>query len=77
MSVNLSRLKAAIREHERLTKKVGKTSEARRILPAGSSRARVTTANARYMRASEAWQRAEKELAEACKEALREMAVPF
>lgn len=30
-----------------------KTSEARLALPAGSSRARVTTANARWMRASE------------------------
>lgn len=42
------------RELERLEKKVQAASEARRRLPAGSSRARVTTANARWARACEA-----------------------
>lgn len=34
-------------------KKSAKAAEARAALPAGSSRARVTTANARWMRAAE------------------------
>ena len=34
-----------------------RTSEARRNLPPGSSRARVTTANARWQSASEEWAR--------------------
>lgn len=43
-----------IKELKRLDTKVHRTSEARRALPAGSSRARVTTANARWATACEA-----------------------
>ena len=43
-------------------KKSAKCSEARGALPAGSTRARVTTANARWMRAAEERDRVEKEL---------------
>lgn len=43
-------------EHE---KSVERTSEARRKLPAGSTRARVTTANARWATACEARDRQE------------------
>jgi hypothetical protein len=48
-------MKAKIsRELKRLDAKVLATSEARRLLPVGSSRARVTTANARWATACEA-----------------------
>ena len=46
------------RELARLKKAVERTSEARRKLPPGSSRARVTSANAKWARACEAYDRA-------------------
>jgi hypothetical protein len=45
-----AQLERALRAAERSS---AKASAARRALPAGSSRARVTTANARWMRAAE------------------------
>ncbi len=42
-----------------------RASESRRALPAGSSRARVTSANARWKTACEARDRIERELTEA------------
>lgn len=53
------------RELARLEKAAAKAGERRAALPAGSSRARVTTANARWARAAEARDRVERELAEA------------
>lgn len=53
------------REVSRLTAKSLAASEARYRLPAGSPRARVTTANARWMRAAEARDRAVAALAAA------------
>jgi hypothetical protein len=47
-------IKALRREMARAEKSSAKASEARYALPAGSSRARVTTANARWMRAARA-----------------------
>lgn len=55
-------LLASDREYVRLTKKASKLSLARFDLPAGSSRARVTTANARWMRAAEARDLRERQL---------------
>jgi hypothetical protein len=42
--------------------KLTKTSDARRALPPGSTRARITSANARYMRAAEERDRIERDL---------------
>lgn len=47
-----------------------KASEARAALPAGSSRAKVTTANARWMRASEERDRKEDALVQALRNAI-------
>ena len=44
----------ADRHYRAFAKSAAKASEARAALPAGSSRARVTTANARWARAAEA-----------------------
>lgn len=53
------------RELERLEKKSKAAAEARSALPPGSSRARVTSANARWARAAAARDRVAGELAEA------------
>lgn len=45
------------REIAQARAKLTRTSEARRALPPGSSRARVTTANARWARAAEHYDR--------------------
>lgn len=50
------------RQHRQLTAAVTRTSAARQALPPGSSRARVTTANARWSTACEARDRREREL---------------
>jgi hypothetical protein len=50
------------RELRRLTVLAAKAAEARAALPPGSSRARVTTANARWARFAEARDRREREL---------------
>lgn len=52
------------REYRRLYKKSAKAAEARSALPPGSSRAKVTTANARWMGAAEARDRALRDLRE-------------
>jgi hypothetical protein len=52
------------RELGRLEDRVTATSERRRALPPGSSRARVTTANARWATACEARDRVAQELAD-------------
>jgi hypothetical protein len=57
--------RAAQREVQRLERDVHKASEARRLLSPGSSRARVTTANAKWARKCEARDRAIRVLAEA------------
>lgn len=49
-------------EWRRLAKKAAAAAEARSRLPAGASRARVTTANARWATAAEARDRRENEL---------------
>lgn len=49
-------------EWRRLAKKASAAAEARSRLPAGASRARVTTANARWATAAEARDRRENEL---------------
>jgi len=59
----LAQLKRARRELEAAQRKSTKASEARAALPAGSSRARVTTANARWGVAAEARDRAAAEVA--------------
>lgn len=51
------------RRHRVATKRAEKASEARRLLPAGSSRARVTTANARWADAAGERDRLANELA--------------
>jgi hypothetical protein len=51
-----------LRELRALERKVERTSEARRLLPPGSSRARVTTANARWSTACAARDRLQAEL---------------
>lgn len=56
--------KAIERDLARAEAKVAKASEARRLLPPGSSRARVTTANARWSTACTARDRLLAELAE-------------
>jgi hypothetical protein len=57
---------AALRkELARLEKQSAKHAAARAALPAGSSRARVTTANARWARSAEARARAARALADA------------
>lgn len=53
------------REYVDASAKVRKMSEARRALPPGSSRARVTTANARWSIACEHRDRVERTLREA------------
>lgn len=53
------------RQLQAAEKKVTRASEARFRLPAGSSRARVTTANARYMTACEHRDRIERALIQA------------
>ena len=50
-----------------------KASEARRLLPSGSSRARITTANARWARAAEERDRLELEIPEIYRPVLRGM----
>jgi hypothetical protein len=62
--VTFEQYRDADKEYRRLAKQSAKASEARSALPAGSSRARVTTANARWMRAAEARDRREMELRE-------------
>ncbi len=52
------------RQLAQLEAKVRKTSEARRALPPGSSRARVTTANARWATACEARDRVLRQIEE-------------
>lgn len=64
--MDLSRLESALRLCRASRKKLKTTSEARRLLPAGSSRARVTTANARWARAAEAHDRNILELMALC-----------
>lgn len=59
-----SRLAKLNRELRRLEAQVRKTSEARRLLPPGSSRARVTTANARWASACEARDRVLRQIEE-------------
>lgn len=54
LSERLSDAAAAVRELARAEEKVERASEVRRALPPGSSRARVTTANARWSTACEA-----------------------
>lgn len=53
------------RQLAQLEAKVRKTSEARRALPPGSSRARVTTANARWATACEARDRVLRQIEDA------------
>lgn len=60
-------IKRLERELERAQKASAKASEARFALPAGSSRSRVTTANAKWMRAAEHRDRIAAQLAEARK----------
>jgi hypothetical protein len=55
--------------------KVHRASEARRALPPGSSRSRVTTANARYATACEARDRTQSELVEHLRRELPDLAV--
>ena len=52
-----------VREIARLAVKMVKASEARRSLPPGSSRARVTTTNARWANACEAFERSISDIA--------------
>lgn len=59
------KLSQRVREIERLAARRVAASEARRALPAGSSRARVTTANARHASACEAFDRAIRDIANA------------
>lgn len=57
-STAIDRAIECLRELRRTHAKLERASEARRALPPGSSRARVTTANARWATASEAHERA-------------------
>lgn len=53
MNHNLDRLIGLLRQYKSATIQSAKASAAREALPAGSSRAKVTTANARWARAAE------------------------
>jgi hypothetical protein len=61
-AATLAEYKAADREFQRLQKKAETATKRRADLPAGSSRARVTTANAKWKLAAEARDRREREL---------------
>lgn len=56
--INAAALKSARKDLAAAEKKSAKAAETRASLPPGSSRARVTTANARWSRAAEARDRA-------------------
>ena len=56
-------IKAATKFYRQMARRAAKASEARYSLPPGTSRARVTTANARWMSYAEARDRAAKDLA--------------
>lgn len=58
-----SPLKRLEREVERLTKRSAQLAERQASLPPGSSRARVTSANAKRARVAEARDRAERDIA--------------
>lgn len=58
-ALTLDAFLALDRDHRRLSAAVVRTSNARAALPPGSSRARVTTANARWSTACEARDRRE------------------
>lgn len=51
--MNRKEMNAELREFKRAVRAVRRTSAARRSLPPGSSRAKVTTANARWLSACE------------------------
>lgn len=53
MSIDLDRLIDMLRQYKAASVQSAKASAAREALPAGSSRAKVTTANAKWARAAE------------------------
>jgi len=63
--VTIAEVKALIREFEQAAMKSMRLCRARSELPAGSTRARITTANARWARAAEERGRLAKLLGEA------------